>query len=70
MDSKGKSQRKVLAAKAESVPRGKTEKKAASKKDGKATEKDCMPDLIAGALCVKPLPELSLESLVLAWLLL
>ena len=50
MDSKGKSQRKVLAAKADLVPRGKTEKKVPSKKDGKAAEKDRMPELIAGAL--------------------
>ena len=50
MDSKGKSQRKVLAAKANTVSKGKTEKKTLSKKDGKAGEKERMPELIAGAL--------------------
>lgn len=51
MDSKGKSQRKVLAAKVDAVPKAKTEKRVAPKKDGKAAERERMPELIAGTFC-------------------
>lgn len=51
MDSKGKSQRKVLAAKVDAVPKGKTEKRVPPKKDAKAAERERMPELIAGTFC-------------------
>lgn len=51
MDTKSK--RKVLAAKAKSEHRKTLDKKATPKRNGRTSEKQLMPDLVAGELLAR-----------------